>query len=198
MAGPGRAARRHHRAGGRRRPARRHRDRGQAGEPLDGGLRRRAHGRGQHVAELRRWLAAVDRPAENDRRQPGSAVRVALQLRPVPALRRRDRADRGRRHGRRHASPARRAEAGVRAGRGRGHGGAPGAVERALGRQAGGGHRLRLEHRPRELSRSCSSSRHEAGSGRSRAARFAAAYRLSLRACSAGRGPAGGGRRRRS
>ena len=55
---------------------------------------------------------AIDQ-RRHHRRQPGRTLRAALQLRPVPPLRRRDRADRGRGHGRGDAPGLRRAQAGA-------------------------------------------------------------------------------------
>ena len=95
---------------------------------------------------------AIDQVTHH-RRQPGRAPRRALQLRPVPALRGRPRARERRRPAPRDAAALRLRQAGGRARGGRGHRGALGPLRERLSRPPRGRHRLRREHRPRDLRR---------------------------------------------
>ena len=142
-------------AGWRRWPAGRDRLRGQAAPPGLPGHRRRARGCRQHVAQLRRRRSAAARARRHHRRQPGCSLCAALQLRPVPSVRGRDRADRGRGDGRRHAPRLRDAEADPGAGRCRGHRRAARAIAGAVGGQARGRAGVRLQHRRGHLPSPC-------------------------------------------
>ncbi len=147
----GAGSRRRDRADRRRRTLRRRRDRRQARHAPLPGLRGRAGGRGLDAPKSRSGLAAVDRRRADDRRQPGRAARRAVQLRAVPPGPRRSRARERRGAQARNGPALSRGQAGRRAGRRRGHGGAPGPPRGAAARSPGRRDRLRVEPRRDDL-----------------------------------------------